>query len=322
MLRRTFLAAGAATLAAPAIRAQQGWPHGRPIRVIVPFPPGAVNDLLGRMLAQRLQDKLGATAVVENRVGGNGVVGTGHVVQSAPDGYTLLASAFNTVVLHLVTPNLAFDPMADLDVVARTGIAPLVMVMTPDRPQGTIAEVIAAAKADPRNWTFAITSVGSAGHLATIEFNRRSGANIEMAPYRGTQPALTDVIAGNVQLLIDPAFALLPAARGGRVKAMGIASAQRSELAPDLPTMGEAGLGDFVFKSWKGIWAPNGPPAEIKGRVNALMAEAMREAETRAWLTQRLVEPVIETAEEARAFMVSEEKRARELLASVNFKPA
>ena len=160
MLRRTFLAAGAATLAAPAIRAQQGWPHGRPIRVIVPFPPGAVNDLLGRMLAQRLQDKLGATAVVENRVGGNGVVGTGHVVQSAPDGYTLLASAFNTVVLHLVTPNLAFDPMADLDVVARTGIAPLVMVMTPDRPQGTIAEVIAAAKADPRNWTFAITSVG------------------------------------------------------------------------------------------------------------------------------------------------------------------
>ncbi|WP_337877240.1 tripartite tricarboxylate transporter substrate binding protein [Elioraea sp.] len=322
MRRRTLLTTGAAALAAPAIRAQAAWPHGRPIRVIVPFPPGAVNDLLGRMLAQRLQDKLGATAVVENRVGGNGVVGTGHVVQSAPDGYTLLASAFNTVVLHLVTPNLPFDPMADLDVVARTGVAPLVMVMTPDRPQTTIAEVVAAAKADPRNWTFAITSVGSAGHLATIEFNRRSGANVEMAPYRGTQPALTDVIAGNVQLLIDPAFALLPAARGGRVKALGIASAQRSELAPDLPTMREAGLGDFVFNSWYGIWAPRGTPAEIKGRVNALMAEAMREPETRSWLTQRLVEPVAETAEEARAFMVSEEKRARELLASVNFKPA
>jgi tripartite-type tricarboxylate transporter receptor subunit TctC len=260
--------------------------------------------------------------VVENRVGGNGVVGTSHVVQSAPDGYTLLASAFNTVVLHLVTPNLPFDPMSDLDVVARTGVAPLVMVMTPGRPQTTVAEVIAAAKAKPADWTFAITSVGSAGHLATIEFNRRSGANIEMAPYRGTQPALTDVIAGNVQLLIDPAFALLPAARGGRVKALGIASAQRSELAPDLPTMSESGLGDFVFNSWYGIWAPKGTPAEIKGRVNALMAEAMRDAETRAWLTQRLVEPVIETADEARAFMVSEEKRARELLASVNFKPA
>jgi tripartite-type tricarboxylate transporter receptor subunit TctC len=322
MLRRTLLAAGAATLAAPAIRAQQGWPHGRTIRVIVPFPPGAVNDLLGRMLAQRLQDKLGATAVVENRVGGNGVVGTSHVVQSAADGYTLLASAFNTVVLHLVTPNLPFDPMSDLDVVARTGIAPLVMVMTPGRPQTTIAEVVAEAKAKPADWTFAITSVGSAGHLATIEFNRRSGANIEMAPYRGTQPALTDIMAGNVQLLIDPAFALLPAARAGRAKALGIASARRSELAPDLPTMGESGLGDFVFYSWYGIWAPKGTSSEIKDRINALMADAMRETETRQWLTSRLVEPVIESAEEARAFMVSEEKRARELLDSVNFKPA
>lgn len=321
MLRRTLLAAAAA-LATPAIRAQAGWPHGRTIRVIVPFPPGAVNDLLGRMLAQRLQEKLGATAVVENRVGGNGVIGTGHVVQSAADGYTLLASAFNTVVLHLVTPNLPFDPMTDLDVVARTATAPLVMVMTPERRQNSVAEVIAAAKADPKSWTFAITSVGSAGHLATIEFNRRSGANIEMAPYRGTQPALTDVIAGNVQLLIDPAFALLPAARAGRVKALGIATAQRSELAPDLPTMGEAGLGDFVFSSWYGIWAPKGTPAEIKARIHALMAEAMAEAETRAWLTQRLVEPVIETAEQARAFMVAEEKRARELLASVNFRPS
>lgn len=235
------------------------------------------------------------------------------------------ATAFrslNTVVMHLVTPNLPFDPTSDLDVVARTGIAPLVMVMTPGRPQTTVAEVIGAAKAKPAEWTFAITSVGSAGHLATIEFNRRSGAHIEMAPYRGTQPALTDIIAGNVQLLIDPAFALLPAARAGRAKALGIASARRSQLAPELPTMSESGLGDFVFNSWYGIWAPKGTSAEIKGRVNTLMADAMREAETRQWLTSRLVEPVTESAEEARAFMISEEKRARELLASVNFKPA
>ena len=270
-------------MAAPAVHAQGTWPQpGRTIRVIVPWPPGAANDALGRLLAQRLQEKLGATTVVENRVGGAGLVGTSAVIQAAPDGYTLLASAFNTAVMPLVLKGANFDPETDLEVVARTARAPLVLIMTAARPQQTLAQVVEAAKANPRDWAIAISSLGSAGHLATIEFNRRIGADLQLVPYRGTTPALTDIMGGNVQLLIDPSFALLPAARGDKARALGIATAQRSPLAPDVPTMAEAGLPGYEFESWYGIWAPKGTPAEIRERIGALMRETMGDPEIAA----------------------------------------
>jgi tripartite-type tricarboxylate transporter receptor subunit TctC len=325
MNRRAFVlgaaAGGAGVLAAPAVRAQGGWPHGKPIRVVIPWPPGAANDTLGRLLAQRLQEKLGATAVPENRTGGAGLVGTNAVLQAAPDGYTLLASAFNTAVMPLVLKGATFDPERDLEVMARTARAPLVMVMTGARPQRTLAEVIAAAKAKPKEWSIAISSLGAAGHLATIEFNRRTGADLDMVAYRGTQPALTDLMSGSVQLLIDPSFALLPATGDGRVKALAIAAAERSRLAPDLPTMGEAGLPGYEFQSWYGVWAPKGTPAEICQRVNGLMVETMRDPAVVQRLTSQVLEPVMESIDETRRFIAGEIARATELLRSVNYQP-
>jgi tripartite-type tricarboxylate transporter receptor subunit TctC len=320
--RRTILAAAPALLAAPVVLAQPAWPQpGRAIRVIVPWPPGAANDALGRLFAQKLQEKLGATAVVENRVGGAGLVGTTAVIQAAPDGYTFLASAFNTAVMPMVLKAATFDPERDLEVCARTARAPLVMVMTGTRPQTTLAEVMAAAKANPRDWTFAISSLGSAGHLATIDLLRRTDVPIEMAPYRGTQPALTDLMGGSVQLLIDPSFALLPSTRDGRVRALGIATAQRSSLAPDLPTMAEAGVPGYEFQSWYGVWAPKGTPADIQARVNTLMTETMREPEISERMKTQLLEPVTESIDESKRFIASEIVRARELLKLVNFEP-
>ena len=173
-------AAAYATLGAPAI-AQGVWPQkDKTVKVIVPFPPGAANDALGRLLAERLQAKFGCTAVVENRVGGAGLIGTKAVIQAEPDGYTLLASAFNTAVMPMVLKAADFNPEVDLEVVARTAVAPLVCVATASRPEKTLAEVIASAKADPSKWNFAISSLGSAGHLATIDFVRRTGAKIPM----------------------------------------------------------------------------------------------------------------------------------------------
>jgi tripartite-type tricarboxylate transporter receptor subunit TctC len=327
MHRRTFIqgagAAVAGILAAPAIHAQGAWPQpGRAIRIIVPWPPGAANDALGRLLAQRLQEKLGATAVVENRVGGAGLVGTNAVVQALPDGYTLLASAFNTAVMPLVLKGASFDPETDLEVVARTARAPLVLVTTAARPQRTVPEVVKAAKANPREWTIAISSLGSAGHLATIEFNRRTEANLQMAPYRGTQPALQDIMAGNVQLLIDPCFALLPAARGDHVRALGIATARRSPLAPEVPTMAEAGLPDYEFESWYGVWTPKGTSAEIRQRINALWQETLRDPQIAERLKNQVLEPVTESIDETKRFIASEIVRARELLRSANFQPS
>ncbi len=325
MNRRQMLiasvAGGFGLLAAPAIHAQGAWPHGRPIRVICPWPPGAANDALARLLAQRLQDKLGATAVVENRTGGAGLVGTTAVLQAPPDGFTLLASAFNTAVMPLVLKGATFDPQRDLEVMARTAQAPLVMVISGQRPQRTLAEVIAAAREKPRDWSFAISSLGSAGHLATIEFNRRTGVEIDMVTYRGTQPALTDLMGGSTQLLIDPSFALLPATGDGRIRALGIATAQRSSLAPDVPTMAEAGLPDYRFQSWYGVWAPKGTPTEINQRVNALMQETMRDPAIVERLKNQVLEPVTESIEETRRFIGAEITRATELLRSVNYQP-
>src|SRR3954453_10185023 len=161
-LMMVAMAGGVDVLAAPAVHAQDSWPKGKQIRVICPWPPGAANDTMARLLAQALQEKLGAIAVVENRTGGAGLIGTNAVLQAAPDGFTLLASAFNTAVMPLVLKGATFDPQRDLEVMARTAQAPLVMVISGQRPERTVQEVIAAAKAKPRDWSIAISSLGSA----------------------------------------------------------------------------------------------------------------------------------------------------------------
>jgi tripartite-type tricarboxylate transporter receptor subunit TctC len=330
MNRRNFFkaAATAAVCAAihkPAIAQSSGtWPvKGRVVKVIVPWPPGAANDALGRLVAQRMQDKLGVAAVVENRTGGSGLVGTKYVIEADPDGYTFLASAFNTAVMPLVLRAADFNPEVDLEVVARTGVAPLVCVMTADRPQKTLSDVVSAAKADPKNWNFAISALGSAGHLATIDMLQRTGAGISMVPYRGTQPALLDLMAGAVQLLIDTSFALIPAAKEGtKARPLGIAAAKRSILAPDIPTMAEAGLPGFEFQSWYGIWAPKGTPSDIKTKVHELVQDTMRDPAVVSSLTSTLLEPVTESIDQTKAFIASEIVRARKLLESVNFQPA
>lgn len=328
MRRRDLIksAAGAAALTvlkSPVV-AQSAWPQkDRTIKVIVPWPPGAANDMLGRLLAARLQDKFGVNTVVENRTGSSGLVGTKAVIQSDPDGYTFLASAFNTAVMPLVLKSADFNPETDLDVLARTAVAPLVCVMTASRPEKTLAEVVAAVKADPKKWNFAISSLGSAGHLATIELMRRTGLNIDTVPYRGTQPALTDLMGGSVQLLIDPSFALLPLAKEGtKVRALGIATKERSVLAPDVPTMAEAGLPGYEFNSWYGVWAPKGLPVDIAAKVNGLLQDTMRDPAIVSRLRATLIERVAESVGDTKAFIRSEILRASDLLKSVNFQPS
>ncbi len=328
MKKREFLkglaAAGSLSLSGAAARAQGAWPQaGRTIKVIVPWPPGAANDALGRLFAQRLQETMGATTVVENRVGGAGLVGTNAVIQAEPDGYTFLASAFNTAVMPKVLKAATFNPEVDLEAVARTAVAPLVCVMSAARPEKTLAEVIAAAREKPRDFTFAISSLGSAGHLATVEFLRRTGLKIDMVPYRGTTPALQDLMGGSVQLLIDPSFALLPAAAdASKVKALAIASRQRSVLAPDVPTFSEGGVPDYAFNSWYGIWAPKGTPRDIQEKANAMLQATMKDPAVAQRLTATLLEPISEDIAATRAFIKSEVERSGALLKSINFEPA
>jgi len=320
MHRRHLLGGVAGTLLATPALAQGGFP-ARPIRMIVPYPPGGATDAMSRLAAQKIQERLGATVVVENRSGANGQVGSQAVLQAPADGYTILGSASIHVMARHVMRNVPYDPVADFVPLARTARGPLVLVMSPQRPQRSIPEIVEAAKREPARWTFATSSLGAAGHLGTIEFNRVTGANIEIVGYRGTAPALTDVAAGNAQLMFDPVLATLPLVRGGQLRGLGIATATRTPLAPDLPTMAEAGLPGFEFYSWYGIWAPRGVPAEIVARYNAALAEGLREPAVVERLTGLGFEPVAESVAEVEAFIRADVARNAELLRIARFEP-
>ena len=323
MTRRALLAASTATmaggLACPALG--QGTFPNRPIRMIVPYTPGAATDAMSRLAAQKIGEKLGATVVVENRAGANGTIGGQAVLQAPPDGYTIMGSASIHVMARHVMRNAPYDPVGDFVGIARTARGPLVLVMDPRRPEATIPAVVEAAKRDGRRWSFATSSLGSAGHLGTIEFNRVTGASIEIVGYRGSAPALTDVAAGNAQLMFDPALATLPMVRSGQLRGLGIASPRRTPLAPDLPTLSEAGLPGFEFYSWYAVWGPRGMPAEIVARMNAAIVEGMREPAVVERLTGLGFEPVAESASEFAAFIQRDVATNAELLRIANFQP-
>jgi tripartite-type tricarboxylate transporter receptor subunit TctC len=312
--------AGTGLLAAPAVHGQGAWPN-RAVRVIVPFTPGGATDGMARVTAAKLQEKLGQTFVVENRAGANGAVGGQAVARETPDGYTFLFSASIQILARLVMRSPGYDPVADLLPVTRVGEGPLLLVMNATRPQTTLAEVVAAARANPRDWAFAVSSLGAAGHLATIEFVRQLGVEITQAPYRGTAPALTDVVAGNVQLMFDPILATLPQVRTGRVRGLAITAPQRSAAAPDIPTATEAGMPGLDIQSWWGLWAPRGVPAEITGRIAEVLRTGMFEPDVLARVATLGITPKAESGPDFAGFIRSDFERSERLLRIANFQP-
>jgi tripartite-type tricarboxylate transporter receptor subunit TctC len=317
--RRGVMAAGAGLLAMPAL-AQGTWPS-RPVRVIVPFTPGGATDGMARVTAGKLQEKLGQPFVVENRPGANGAVGGQAVARETPDGYTFLFSASIQILARLVMRSPGYDPVADLLPVTRVGEGPLLLVMTASRPQTTLAEVMAAARANPRDWAFAVSSLGAAGHLATIEFIRQLGVELTQAPYRGTAPALTDVVAGNVQLMFDPILATLPQVRNNRVKALAITAPTRSEAAPGIPTAAEAGMPGLDIQSWWALWGPRGVPAEITGRIGEVLRTGMFEPDVLARVATLGITPKAESGADFAGFIQRDFERSQTLLRIANFQP-
>jgi len=316
MKRRDFLlAAGLVPLAAPAVWAQGGtWPN-RTIRMIVPYTPGAATDAMARLAAFKMQEKLGVSVVVENRPGGSGTLGGQLLLQAPADGYTIMGSASIHPMAKHVMKAVPYDPIADFLPLARTARGPCVLVMDPRLPQTSVAEVIAAAKAEPRKWSFATSSLGAAGHLASIEFNHAAGLDIEIVPYRGSAPALTDVAAGNVQL------ATLPMVRGGQLKGLGIATPARTNLAAELPTLAESGLPGFEFYSWYGLWGSRALPREIAERINSIVVDGLHEPEMVTRLNGQGFEPVRETIPQIEAAIEKDVTHSAELLRLAKFEP-
>jgi tripartite-type tricarboxylate transporter receptor subunit TctC len=305
---------------APALSEDSKYPD-RPIRVVVPFGPGGGVGVMARLFAEKAQPKLGVPVVVENRAGASGTIGGLSVQQSPADGYTLLFVPLTHVMANLVMSKVPYDPVADFTPVARVGETPMIVVMSSKMPQQTLAEVAAAARAHPADWTVATSGLGSAGHIASIELNNISKANLTITPYRGTALALTDVIGGHVQLLIDSIITLLPPAREGKVKALAITSSKRSTLAPEVPTAVESGMPTLEFTSWFGFFGPKGVPDDVVMKLNATFAQAGRELAQEGRLAAIGIEPVAETPAAFASFVRRQVERTGKLLRDANFKP-
>ena len=310
----------AAALVAPAWGQALKFPD-RAIRLIVPFAAGGGVDNAARLVANQLTTQLGVPVIVENRAGANGTIG-GKAVQTSPaDGYTLLFSAATHVLANQVMNHPPYNPVADFAPVARVGEAPLMLVISPELAPKSLGDVLTAARQQPERWTAAIPAAGAPSHLATLLLAKQANVKFTFVPYKGTQPALTDVAGGHTFLLMDSMISLLPLAKAGRVRPIAITSSKRSSLVPDVPTAKEGGLPGMTYVSWYGVWAPKETPTErvrfLNTAINAAVAE---QAKAGAWANLG-IDPVKETVEQFARFIANDVTQSAELLKSAGFKP-
>jgi tripartite-type tricarboxylate transporter receptor subunit TctC len=322
--RRQFILSSLALASASgvtthSVAAQARQISDRPIRIIVPFAAGGGVDVFARLISEKLRQKNGLTIMVDNRAGANGSIGGNAVKNAEPDGTTLLFSAGTHVMARQVMKNAPYDPIDDFASIARVGEAPMMLVMSPKAAPNNIGELIAEAHKSPKNWTFATSALGAPGHLAELDFNRLSGLDVLIQPYRGTAPALNDVAGGHVQLMIDPILALLPLVNSRQVKGLAVTTAKRTLLAPDIPTASESGLAGMDHSSWYGVWGPKKLSAGTVTQLNKTIGDAVQELKSEGQLARLGIEPVSETPSQFEAFAKGYVTRNAELLRASNF---
>jgi tripartite-type tricarboxylate transporter receptor subunit TctC len=251
----------------------------KPVRIVVPYPPGGTVDVVARNLAQQLTVQTGQQFIVDNRAGANGTIGSDFVSKAAPDGYTLLVQASIFVINPLFLKNVPYDVQRDFTPVANIGSVPLLVTAHPSVPAANLREFVALVRANPDRYAFATTGLGSAGHLTEEVIKRDAGLAILIVPYKGAGPALTDIVGGQVSALADPLPSSFPHVKGGRLKALAVTSRARIAFMPEVPTMAESGFPGFEMLSWYGLWAPPGLPKDVLDRLAAETAKAAKSAE-------------------------------------------
>ncbi|MGQ0728366.1 Bug family tripartite tricarboxylate transporter substrate binding protein [Acidovorax sp.] len=318
MQRHLFLRAalGVATLAMAASSFAQAYPT-KPIRMVIPFPPGGTLDTVGRMLAQKLGDQMGQNFIVENKAGGNGVIG-GDVVAKAPaDGYTLLFNASTFTTAPMTMKSVPYGVVKDFTPVALVAKAPLSVAINKNLPVTDIKSLMAYAKANPGKMTFAVGSIGSAGHLSTELLKRAGNLDYLIVPYKGTAPAFQDLIGGQIDGFIDPILGSLQYHKSGMLRVVAVTSAQRAASLPDVPTVGET-IPGYEFYSWYGLWGPAKLPADITQRLNTEVNKALAE------LTPKLKEQGLLTTpgsvEDFAKFQRSDMERSQKIVTEGNIR--
>ena len=270
MLRRTL----------PTLLALPALAQPRPTRIVVPFPPGGYIDTLARPLAAKLQNALGGTFIVENRPGAGGNIGAEAVARAEPDGGTILFGSIGPLSLNMwLFPSLPFDPRRDFSPVSLVVRSPKVFCVPPGRPWQNLSELVAAARAAPGRLSAGSAGNGSSLHIALALFNRAAGVEVTHVPYRGAAPAITDLVAGRLDLIIDNVPNILSQIRAGAVRPLAAATAERMPQLPTVPTTAEAGLPGFLFGTWFGLVAPAGTPGPLRQRIAAVVDEALADPE-------------------------------------------
>ena len=297
----------------------QGYPS-KPVRMIIPFPPGGSNDVVGRYIAAELSTRLKTSVIVENMGGAGGLIGTDVAAKAAPDGYTLLlmsvAFAFNPSMYKLpYDPATAFAPVAIL------GAGPVVVAVTSKLPANTMQELVALAKAKPGSLNYATAGIGSFQHLAAELFKRQAGIDIVHVPFKGGGPAMMDVIAGNTQIAIGSLAQMLPQIKGGRLKALGIGSPARVPALPDVPTVSEGGVPGYEVTNWWGIVVPAGTPRPVVERLHAELSAIVASAETKKRFESEGADPLQMGSEEFGRFIAAETAKWARVVKEAGIKP-
>ena len=313
------LAFVALTLASAVARAED-YP-ARTVTVIVPFPPGGSVDGVARIIVDQLNQTAGAHFIVENRAGGaSGNVGANVVAKADPDGYTLLLTASLHVVNPFLYKNVPFDVVRDFTPVTLIAAGPLIVSTTPSAPANNLKDFFDLVRKDPQKYTFGTTSVGSASHLVIELLKREAGVETLVVAYKGTGPALTDLMSGQIQLLADPMLSSLPQAQSGHIKALAITSLKRQAAAPEIPTVEESGMPGFEFVSWYGLWGPKDLPADITAKLQISIAGVLAKPDVKARLAALGFEGIGSTPGDFATYIASEMAKYGKIIHDANIK--
>lgn len=297
----------------------QGYPL-RPVRLIVPFPPGGSNDIVGRVIGQHLSERIGKPVVVDNRGGAGGTIGTEIAVRAQPDGYTLLiisvAYSYNPSIYKL-----PYDPVKAIAPVSMLGSGPNVLVVNPSVPVKSVKDLIALAKAKPGQLNYATAGIGSFQHLSSELFRIMSGVDIVHIPYKGGGPAMLAVMSGQAQMSIGSLIQTIPHIRSGKFRTLAVGSAKRNPALPDAPTIAEAGVPGYEASNWWGIVAPAGVSPAIVKRLSTEVATILSTPEIQKWFVNDGAEAVIKSPDEFRAWIVSEMGKWGKVVKQAGIKP-
>ena len=321
VLRMAFtgLLACAALLSAPIVQAQ-AYPN-KAVRIIVPYPPGGTSDILARSLGQKLGESLGQPIVVENKPGANGNLGADLVAKSPPDGYTLLLADIGALAISPSLYKLSFDPATDFSPITMVAYSPHILVVHPSVPVNNTKELITLAKSKPGKMNFAASSVGSAPHLAGIDFAAKAGVDWAYIPYKGGAQAITDMAGGQADVMFNGMLATYPHVKSGKLKILAVSSSKRMSAIPDVPTVAEsAGLTGFQTGSWQGVVAPPNTPKEIVARLSSEITKILNTPEMKERLEAQGAEVATNTPEQFSTFIRDEKARWAQVVKNANLK--